>query len=486
MGLFGAQEAKLNAHAPTPSPAHPGGQLTHVVRARQSDRDDDLGAEGRSDCGLDEHPANAHVARDSVERFGLPLDHEGEGDVELGAVMATLFDHGTDNGTIDHVPSERRKPSSRNDSKTGGERPTPGDRESESGPISDRSPRGTGSPRRIRDRIPLPASVSDALSKAAETSAKKPSSAGSRALALVPLLVTLLLIGVLFPRAVAPHDVPLPTIDTRAIEAANAMDRQWADTARQGLSDDTRILGSALRAFNRLQTATSPASEGEILNTRANLNHATAKVLQTSPNELKLLRAIQLEVFQREIAEYERTGVEPTELQEVGGQFLKRMKDVGWATDRKVLPDTTVRAVLFKLTWNGTLSLVNDTTLEPSLDEMRALYAFYIEHPHVAETRRGALQEARRTAKTKAECEEIANVETQALEDWRLEKVKRLGAIDPTYPTTFALGVVHYRLGRYGASAEAFRDWIRDHPDGSLALRAQNHLRAAVAADARL
>ena len=320
----------------------------------------------------------------------------------------------------------------------------------------------------------------------AHTTPNRASTAGGRALALVPVFVTLLFIGLVFPRAVEPRDVPLPQIDTRALDSTEEADRRLALRAasQDGLSDDTRILGTAFREYLALQS--TDATEAEIIKSRGDLNHAVAKVLETRPHELSLLRAAQLGMFQLAVAEYEQTGIEPKELREVGGSFVRRMTDVGWVSGSKVLPDATVRAVLFKLTWNGTLGIVNDAALEPSLDEMRALYTFYIQHPHVPENRKGTIEGAKATAKNKLACDEVARVEASAIEDWRLEKVKRLGAIDPTYPTAFAMGVVHYKQGRYAASAEAFRDWMRLHPDGALAIRAQNHLKAAVAADGTL
>ena len=39
---------------------------------------------------------------------------------------------------------------------------------------------------------------------------------------------------------------------------------------------------------------------------------------------------------------------------------------------------------------------------------------------------------------------------------WRAEKIKRLGTIDPSYPTAYALGVVYFRAARYDLSADSF------------------------------
>jgi TolA-binding protein len=95
---------------------------------------------------------------------------------------------------------------------------------------------------------------------------------------------------------------------------------------------------------------------------------------------------------------------------------------------------------------------------------------------------RQALDAARRGARDARACEAIAEAERNATETWRLERIARIGAIDPSYPTEFARGVASYRRGDYVGSAQAFRRWLDDHPDGPFTLRAENFLRAALAA----
>jgi hypothetical protein len=73
-------------------------------------------------------------------------------------------------------------------------------------------------------------------------------------------------------------------------------------------------------------------------------------------------------------------------------------------------------------------------------------------------------------------------VEHKAVARWQLERIARIAAIDPTYPAAFARGVASYAAGSFEASAEAFRDWLHEHPDGPLTLRAEAFLRAAVVA----
>jgi hypothetical protein len=348
----------------------------------------------------------------------------------------------------------------------------------------------------VRDEVPLPPAVAAAISAArapraswlgewAGRAGRAGPANGGRALALVPVLVMVTLAALLFPRAVPPEEYPLPSVDTRALEAASQRDAEYARLAERGLSDDTRLLGTALRAFNRLQVGS--ADESTIIAGRAALNHAIAAVLERCPGELKLLRAAQVGLFLRAVADFEATGVESEELVDLGGTFVPRLRAVGWIKEHTVLPDATVRASLFKLMWGATLNLTADATLDLSLDEQRAVYAFYILYPHPTDARRSGLaaawSAARASSSKAAACEEARLSELVATEEWRLDKARKLGAIDPDYPTSFAVGVGLYRQRKYSASAEAFRDWLREHPTGPLALRAQNHLKAAIVAD---
>jgi hypothetical protein len=138
---------------------------------------------------------------------------------------------------------------------------------------------------------------------------------------------------------------------------------------------------------------------------------------------------------------------------------------------------------MFKQMWNALLGLEARPELAPTLDEQRALYAFYLAHPRPPKAMRDALSTARRGARDAAACAAIDEAARGAAETWRLERIARLAAIDPAYPADYARGVASYRRGDFGASAQSFRRWLRDHPDGPLALRAQNFLRAAADAE---
>ena len=89
---------------------------------------------------------------------------------------------------------------------------------------------------------------------------------------------------------------------------------------------------------------------------------------------------------------------------------------------------------------------------------------------------------ARTNAKDKVTCDALEAGENLAAEAWRLDKINKLGAIDPAYPLAYAQGVAQFRLGHFEASVEAFEAWVKEHPDGAYVLRARNYLRAALEA----
>ena len=184
-----------------------------------------------------------------------------------------------------------------------------------------------------------------------------------------------------------------------------------------------------------------------------------------------------------EIERFEATGEQSPELAALGGAFIRSMTSEGWWDGHVLAPDERAIRSMFKQMWNAFLGLDARKGFELSLDEQRSLYAFYLSHAHPAKASRDALDAARRGARDEHSCTAIAEAERAATESWRLERINRLGAIDPAYPTEYARGVASYRRGDFGASVRAFRTWLRDHPEGPLALRAQNFLRAAADAE---
>jgi hypothetical protein len=150
-----------------------------------------------------------------------------------------------------------------------------------------------------------------------------------------------------------------------------------------------------------------------------------------------------------------------------------------------VLLSPTQRRVAFKLVWGSVLGLDRRPQFVPTLDEQREMYAFYIQHPHPAEPQRTAIARDLASATAPEACAQARTELAQKSALWLAEKLKKLGAMDPTYPTEYALGVVYYQAGRFDQSAESFGSFLHSHPDGAYALLAKNHLKAAVSAHQR-
>jgi tetratricopeptide (TPR) repeat protein len=341
------------------------------------------------------------------------------------------------------------------------------------------------------DKAPLPASVERALAEARARVAKAgnapddgPAGASARWLALIPVTAAILTVALLMPRAAAPEDIPLPQIDARALESARRADVDRAESARTTrLSSDVLGVGTALRELNKAQVRN--ASPEDLGAARTTLEHAVATVLgdrARAVEGLRALRAVQLEAFLAEVNRFEETGAPSEELEALGGAFIDRMFAAGWSSGRRILLDEAARRSAYKLVWNAQVGADRISELALTIDEQRALYIFYIEHPHASEAQRAAYETMRRTAPDEAQCERATALEKEDIEQWRLEKIRRLGEVDPAYPTSYALGVAQYRAGRYDKAVESFRAWIQLHPDGPLSLRARNHLKAALAA----
>jgi hypothetical protein len=303
-------------------------------------------------------------------------------------------------------------------------------------------------------------------------------------LALVPIGVALVLGVLLLPRRVRPESVPLPVADPRELARAARSDHELAERARRvPLPAAVRALGTAVRDFHVLEA--HDASGEAVYEARRAIDAALPEALAAGVEELRELRAVQLEGFLDELHRFEATGTASPELEALAGGFVRSLTAEGWCNGRAVAPGDDALRTMFKIMWGSLLGLENRAELAPVLDEQRALYAFYLSHPRPPKAAREAIGSARRGARDAAACDALDEAEHAAAEAWRLERIGRLAAIDPTYPAAYARGVSNYRRGDYAASAQAFRAWLSDHPDGPLALRAQNYLRAAAESERR-
>lgn len=318
---------------------------------------------------------------------------------------------------------------------------------------------------------------------ASEPSAKteeiKVAGGSGRALALVPILVAILSFALMIPRSAVPEAIPVPVVDGRVIAQVAARDRALADKVKsEPLPGVVRALGSVLREFNMKQA--EDADELTLTAIRGRLNDALVAAVSEGSDKLIALRAVQVEAFLEEVRKFERTGEESEELHALGGGFVRRLRFSGWCTGHTIVLDEDERRVAFKAAWNGALGLDANPDFAPTLDETRVLYTLYIQHPHAPESARDKIEAARRDNPDAKTCAELLNHERQATESWRLDKIKKLATLDPTYPTDYAVGVAEFRRGQMAAANTAFRAWLGQHPDGPYSLRARNYLKATV------
>ena len=311
-------------------------------------------------------------------------------------------------------------------------------------------------------------------------------------LALVPVAVALVFGVLLVPWRASPQAVPLPLADGAALTQVARADRERAAQAqREALPGPVRALGSAIRDFHTLEAhdGAGPAL-GEA---KRVVDVAFIDALPSGTVMLLRLRAVQLEAFLVEVERWVATKRPSPELEALAGGFVRSMTTDGWWDGVTLAPSTPALRALFKHMWNTFLGIEpgnplasrtpgRDARFEPfapTVDEERALYAFYLAHPRLAKPMREAIDSARRGARDDRACRAIAEAERSARESWRLERIGRLAALDPAYPADYARGVARFRRGEYAAAAEAFHKWLDEHPDGPLVLRARSYLRAA-------
>lgn len=325
--------------------------------------------------------------------------------------------------------------------------------------------------------------VERALSRAREAAKADNARKEGRWLAAIPLTVGVVFFLLIMPRGTAPDAVPLPRADQRVVRsAANADDARAAAAEAQRLPTDVLAVGTAVRAVNRAEEVTD--DQAALVDARRTLESAM-RDLKPRPHleeDMLSLRALQTRHFLDAITHWEATGEKTDDLRDLAGSFVERNEEAGWVENRHLAMSDAQRRIAFKIVWNALVGVDKLDTFAVSLDEQRELYTFYLQHPRIAETYRLAMEAQVQAAKTPEACK-TANLEVAHQKElWRADKIKRLGAIDPTYPTGYALGVAYYRAGRFDLASESFTAYVGEHPDGPYALRAKNHLRASVVA----
>jgi hypothetical protein len=280
-----------------------------------------------------------------------------------------------------------------------------------------------------------------------------------------PGLVAVALAGIVailaVPRSVEPAELPLPMADVQQLRRiALADDAAARSILRTPLDADVRALGSLLRAFGK-----ADAVRDDVMLAQLRSRISTAVVVARTQGDASLvgLRAFQLNAFLREVRHFVATGESSTELIELGGSFADVLVRNGWCVGAPPcvmhMGEHALRAI-YKRRWNEISGLSGDP-FDLTLDEQRAFYEFLLRYP---------------PQKTEPGSSSIHRFDGPYL----LRKVDELAAIDATYPRQFARGIIQFRTGDFRRAAQSFSAHLDGAPDGPWAIRAQNHLRAAL------
>lgn len=279
----------------------------------------------------------------------------------------------------------------------------------------------------------------------------------------IVVVVALICALVAVPRPVLPDEIPFPRVEQRVLMQISQKDADRASAlARERPGYDVRALGEAVRLYG----AADADSDGDRGSSQYNqLARAVAPALEQGAEPVLALRAYQMTVFLRELDRFAATGVETTELRELGGGIIALLRRSHWIRPEgkgyRLLPDRFVLEALFRKRWNEITGLKNPP-FALTIQEQRALYAFLLANPLV-----------------------VGNVapglpwRCRAANEYLLRKVSELAAIDPEYPADIARGILLMRTGRPKEAVDVLATYVERHPDGPLAMRARNSLREA-------
>ena len=280
------------------------------------------------------------------------------------------------------------------------------------------------------------------------------------------------------PRTVPVGEIPEPAVRpdfiSATLRADDARAREIAARAARGeLDHDVRSLGDAVRSFGRAEVDGDDVALEEA---HRRVEESVRAAIGGNPDGVLALRAYQTRAFLTEMRAFEESGRGSDDLGELAGNFARSAIVFRWydADERRLLPSDGALAALYKKRWNEITGLAGPA-FALSLDEQRAMLGFLIAHPAVAMPPLADDADAD-AARARALQEEVAANQK------RLDKIRELARVDPTYPGSIAEGVVMYRLGRFEAAAIAFERHLAASPDGPWTLRVQNYLKASLEA----
>lgn len=265
--------------------------------------------------------------------------------------------------------------------------------------------------------------------------------------------------AVTVPRSVDPSSLPPADVGLERLAAARAESaRSLAAAEALELPASARLLGARVRALGRSEAA---GDERGIDNGRQMVFDAARQALHERPDAVVAIRDLQAARF-RELYLQRMSGGDPgDELRELGGSILLQFDDNGWLSRRSDIDAST--ATLLEGFYKRRFSKVLDTkeaALSPSETEEHVVLGFLLLHPPRPSVEQG-------------------NIGGDGTGPYLLRRIDELVKLEPSYPASYAKGIVLFRMGHFEASASAF-DAFLQQGDGPYRLRAVNYLKSAV------
>ena len=287
------------------------------------------------------------------------------------------------------------------------------------------------------------------------------------------------------PAAAPPESVPLP-VRRRAALARVVAGRSRARRAgarREPLPGAVRALGSAIRAFHALEAADAERRSSPRL--AAPSTTALVDALRGEARALLELRAVQLEGFLAELAPLRGDGRAVRRARRARGG-VRPLADARGVVRRATMrrPAPTALRVMFKHMWNALPRARRAARAAPHARRGAGpVRLLPLARAPLADDARGLSRSAARRAR-RAACAALDGGRARRRPSRGGSSTSRASppSIRPTRPTTRAASPAS-AAATSARRRTAFRTWLRDHPEGPLALRAQNFLRAAAAAD---
>jgi hypothetical protein len=250
------------------------------------------------------------------------------------------------------------------------------------------------------------------------------------------------------PRAVAPRELPLPTVDRRELLRFERVEAdRLARAEKTPLPYLVRAAGDALRRFGAAEAGRTDANTLEAR--RADFSEAVRAARERHGDGLLLdLRAVQTALFVRAVDGLGGRRAPDREALELGGAFVARGEEMGWMDGGRMRLETDEAACVFRVRWNSLAGVLETRPFSPSFNEWRLYYRALLGH-------------------TPPGSPELSGY------------VDALVKHDSEYPALLARGIVAYWDNRFDEATELIAGHLARHPTGAWRLRAQNYLLAA-------